>query len=171
MKKGVWAEIVAAPLVSLTAAMVGASLQIRKRTKAAAAGMMDAKSKHRRAAAYRTENKQRVEEQRRALEEQRSLLQETDYADLETKFLLLTAANSLLEQEIAAERAVMDALIELDEATWGFISTFEENSQLTKDRINALLAARPPGHYVPDTFRSSVDASSYPGNQFDWSPI
>ena len=171
MEKGVWSEIIAAPLVSLSAALVGASLRIRNRTKEAAAGIKSAKSRKVSSTALRNENQQRVEEQRRALDEQRALLQETDYDDLETKFALLTAARTLLGQEIAAERELLDSLVELDEATWAFITLFEENNQLAKDRINALLSKRPPGHYVPDTYRSSVNASSYPANQFDWSPI
>ena len=106
-----------------------------------------------------------MEEQRRALDEQRALLQETDYDDLETRFALLTAARTLLGQEIAAERELLDSLVELDEATWAFITLFEENNQLAKNRINALLSKRPPGHYVPDTYRSSANDSSYPANQ------
>ena len=104
MEKGVWGEIIAAPLVSLSAALVGASLRIRNRTKEAAAGIKSAKSRKASSTALRNENQQRVEEQRRALDEQRALLQETDYDDLETRFALLTAARTLLGQEIATER-------------------------------------------------------------------
>jgi len=174
MGKSIWNELAAAPFAALAGALIGAGIRLRSRTRAAAYRLAESKNKLSSAVNYRDRKSQEFQEQKRALDEQRSLLQQNpDYAGLEAKFALLTAANAILEKEIATEGLVLETLIEYDEATWAFIGTFEDTTKQMKDRINFELAQRPPDnyHYLPNTYRATVDSSSYPANQFDWSPI
>lgn len=169
MVKNIRSEIIAAPYASLTAAWVGAMLRLRKRTQDAAAGIKKAKAELATKKEEANAAGQAWVDEKDRLDDARSALQKSGYPDRVEEFALLSATNSLLEKQIVMEQELLDAVRKLDEATWVWIDLFEASNDKWATKIGELLEMRPvDGHYVPESFRQSVDTTKYPADQFYW---